>query len=131
MSFRPRDGEQARNTPDAHAEPPRNSAAGEGASVSANEERGDAYVIAQAINRAGMGGVASIVLEIARPLHWIGGQLAWVLEPLLGAFGPFSRRGSMPIEGIARLLERPDGAAELAGQLEEMSGKQKQDGGTR
>jgi hypothetical protein len=78
-----------------------------------------------------MGGVASIVLESARPLHWIGGQVAWVLEPILGAFRPFSRGGSMPIEGIARLLERPDGTTELAGHLEEMREKQNEDGGTR
>jgi hypothetical protein len=57
--------------------------------------------------------------------------MAWVLEPILGAFGPFSRKGSMPIESIARLLERPDGAAEVAEQLEEMRARQEGTGGRR
>jgi len=124
MSFRLGRSEQARssNGPDAQAE---------GEDASQKEQQGDAYVIAKAIDRAGMGGVASVALEIGRPLHWIGGQMAWVLEPILGAFGPFSRKGSMPIEGIARLLERPDGATELAGQLEEMRDKQEGTGGRR
>jgi hypothetical protein len=86
------------------------------------EAAGDARAIAQAINRAGMGGLASIALEIVGPLHWIGGQAAWALEPILGAFGPFSRKGAMSIERIALLLERPDGVNELKGQLEETRG---------
>lgn len=124
MSFRPGHSEQARSSskPNAQAEVEE---------ASQQEQPGDAYVIAKAIDRAGMGGVASIALEIGRPLHWIGGQIAWVLEPILGAFGPFSRKGSMPIESIARLLERPDGATELAGQLEEMRNKQEGTGGRR
>jgi hypothetical protein len=124
MSFRPGRSEQARSSsrPDAQAQ---------GEDAGPQEQPGDAYVIAKAIDRAGMGGVASIALEIGRPLHWIGGQMAWVLEPILGAFGPLSRKGSMPIESIARLLERTDGAAELAGQLEEMRDKQEETGGRR
>ena len=122
MSFRLGRSEQARssNGPDAQAE---------GEDASQQEQQGDAYVIAKAIERAGMGGVASVALEIGKPLHWIGGQMAWVLEPILGAFGPFSRKGDMPIDSIARLLERPGGATELAGQLEVMRDKQEGTGG--
>ena len=124
MSFRPTPGEHAPSSS-------RPNAQAEGEDTGQQEQTADAYVIAKAIDRAGMGGVASIALEIGRPLHWIGGQMAWVLEPILGAFGPFSRKGSMPIESIARLLERPDGATELAGQLEEMHARQEGTGGRR
>jgi hypothetical protein len=65
-----------------------------------------------------MGGLASIALEIVGPLHWIGGQAAWALEPILGAFGPFSRKGAMSIERIALLLERPAGGNEWPGQMD-------------
>jgi hypothetical protein len=122
MSFRAGRSEQAlsNSTPGAHAD---------GGDAAQQEVPGDAYLIARAIDRVGMGGVASMALEIGKPLHWLGGQVAWVLEPILGSFGPFSRKGSMPIESIARLLERPEGATELAGQLEAMRGKQELGGG--
>jgi len=124
MSFRPGRSEQARSSSKPNAQ-------ADGEDASQQEQAGDAYVIAKAIGRAGMGGVASIALEIGRPLHWIGGQLAWVLEPILGTFAPFSRKGSMPIESIARLLERPNGATEVAEQLEEMRARQEGAGGRR
>lgn len=63
-----------------------------------------------------MGGPARIVLDAFKPLHWIAGQFIWALQPFLGAFGPFSKKGT--IDSMAQLLEREGGVAELTGHLD-------------
>ena len=77
------------------------------------EQTEEAQRIAQVIHSAGMGEVAKVALETLKPLHWIAGQFAWALQPFLGSFGPFSKRGATPIDSMARLLEREGGVSEL------------------
>ncbi|MEO5951874.1 MAG: hypothetical protein ABIQ44_05320 [Chloroflexia bacterium] len=84
-----------------------------------DQQGGDeAQRIAQAIHGAGMGSVARVALETLKPMHWIAGQFAWALQPFLGAFRPFSKRGATPIDSMARLLEREGGVGELTMHLD-------------
>lgn len=84
------------------------------------EDEDEARRIAKAIQGSGMGSVARVALDTLKPLHWIAGQFAWALEPFLGAFAPFSKRGAAPIDGMARLLEREGGVAELTAHLDSL-----------
>jgi hypothetical protein len=69
-----------------------------------------------------MAGVASFALNMLKPLHWMGGQAVWILQPFIAAFGAdWGRRaGGLSGEGVARLLEREDGLDELAFHLERL-----------
>jgi hypothetical protein len=76
-----------------------------------------------------MAGVASFALHVLKPLHWMGGQAMWVLQPFIEALGVGSKRGSagaLTTGNVARLLERDGGLDELALQLERL---QSEDGG--
>lgn len=78
----------------------------------------EVLLLAQAIHRSGMGGVARITLEALKPLHWIAGQFAWALEPFMGALSPFSRKSTATVSNMARLLEREDGVNVLTAHLD-------------
>jgi len=56
---------------------------------------------------------ALILLDAGRPLAFFGGQLLWVLKPVLSVAG--SGNG---VNRLARLLERPDELDALAEYLE-------------
>lgn len=47
----------------------------------------DVGAIADTIKRAGMAQVASLLLQTAKPLSWVGGQMLWALQPFLGSLG--------------------------------------------
>ena len=86
----------------------------------ADQAGDEAQRLAQAIHRAGMGGVARVGLEVLKPLHWIAGQFAWALEPFLGALYPQSGRRATSVGSVARLLEREDGISELSTRLDDL-----------
>ena len=81
-----------------------------------------ALVLARAIHAAGMAGLASFALDTFKPLHWMGGQALWVLQPFIAAFGTGPGRGrdagaglsGLSGDAVARLLERDGGLDELA-----------------
>ena len=65
--------------------------------------------VAQRIERWGLVTPAVLLLESARPLHFIGGQLLYLAQPLLGsAAGRY-----------AELLEHPDSVDQLTARLEQ------------
>ncbi len=72
--------------------------------------------LASAINKMGLAGPASIALHIGRPLAWMGGQLLWALEPLLGSAA--RNRGNISLHSIASLLEREEDVDGLISRLE-------------
>ncbi|MEO8285457.1 MAG: hypothetical protein ABI670_03360 [Chloroflexota bacterium] len=85
-------------------------------------ESPDAIALARVINRAGMSGVALFALDVLKPLHWLGGQAVWMLQPFVDALGLGARgNGAFDSGKVARLLEREDGLDELASHIEEMS----------
>lgn len=71
--------------------------------------------IAGAIERAGMSGVASLLLQAFKPLSWVGGQVMWALEPL--ASGVVGRRAGV-LTGLAGLLEQDSGVEALIARLD-------------
>lgn len=74
--------------------------------------------VAGAIERAGMSVPASLALEVGKPLSWLGGQALWVFQPFADAFGIGARKGSLSVEGVARLLEREGGTDALLERLD-------------
>jgi hypothetical protein len=73
--------------------------------------------VATSLVRRGLRGPAVFVLEAARPFAFIGGQLLWVLQPLLSL--------AYPKEGLgraARLLEEPAAVNSLIARLERHKG---------
>jgi hypothetical protein len=62
-------------------------------------------VVTDAIERAGMVAPAMIALQIAKPLAWVAGQMAWVLQPFVGSVRIGSRGGVLSVTGIATFLE--------------------------
>jgi hypothetical protein len=62
-------------------------------------------IVTDAIERAGMAAPAMIALQIAKPLAWVAGQMAWVLQPFLGSIRIGSRGGALSVAGIATFLE--------------------------
>ena len=81
-------------------------------------ERDETGAMAAAITRAGMAGPASVALHIMKPVSWIGGQLLWVLEPLLGTLGMRHTQNVFSLPGLATLLEREDAVDDLISRLE-------------
>jgi|SRR5436190_13166226 len=65
--------------------------------------------IARAIKKAGMAEVAMLLLQTAKPLSWIGGQMLWVLQPFLDP--------SKKVSGLAELLEKPGSVDDLLERL--------------
>jgi hypothetical protein len=83
-------------------------------------EPDQASELAYAIHRAGMSGVASIALQILKPLHWMGGQALWAFQPFIDGLRLGNRPGPVSIGGIARLLEREDSVDSLLTRLDEI-----------
>ena len=71
--------------------------------------------LAGAIERAGMAGVASVLLHATRPLAWVGGQMLWALQPFAESFG--GRRAPLSVSAIAHLLEREGSVDDLLERL--------------
>ncbi len=69
-------------------------------------------LLAQRLQRAGLGDLAAVVLEAGAPLAPFAAQLTYVVEPFLGASSASANR-------LARLLEDPQGLKDLVGQLRE------------
>jgi hypothetical protein len=88
----------------------------------------DALALAHAIHGAGMASVASFALQMLKPLHWLGGQALWILQPFIGTLGARSAQSTLSTGGIARLLEQDGGLDELALHLERLQ-SQGEDGG--
>ncbi len=61
----------------------------------------------------GWQGPALVGLEILRPFSFIGGQILWVLQPILGIF-----TSSELIGQAALLLEEPEAVDQLIAQLD-------------
>jgi hypothetical protein len=74
--------------------------------------------VADAIERAGMAAPAMIALQIARPLTWVAGQMAWVLQPFIGSMRIGSRDGLLSVAGIATFLETEGSLDILLDELE-------------
>ena len=81
--------------------------------------------LAAAITTAGMAGPASVALRIMKPLSWIGGQLLWVMEPLLGTLSSRQTRNPLSLPGLATLLERDDSVDNLISRLEGAPGERR------
>lgn len=75
-----------------------------------------ADVVAGHIRRAGMGGLAALLLHTFKPLAWVGGQLFWMIQPFFETPGTGRQTGSL-VAGLAKLLERENGVDELVEQL--------------
>ncbi len=84
----------------------------------AHIERDETGALADAITTAGMAGPASVTLRIMKPVSWIGGQLLWILEPLLGTLGVRHTQNPFSLPGLATLLEREDSVDDLIARLE-------------
>jgi hypothetical protein len=84
-------------------------------------EKDTANSLAEAILATGMAGPAALALHIARPLSWIGGQMAWVAAPLVEALGIGMRRNALSTGNIARFLEKEENLTSLQEQLERAS----------
>ncbi len=69
--------------------------------------------IAARIHRWGLGALAGVVLDVARPLAFVGGQALWVAQPALGTL-----MGREQVAEYAQLLERPEALTLLRAQLE-------------
>jgi hypothetical protein len=67
-----------------------------------------------------MAGPAGLLLHVFKPLAWTGGQMLWVLQPVLDALGTGrgGRASHLSVPGLAGLLERETGVDDLIEQLE-------------
>ncbi len=74
--------------------------------------------LARAIERAGMSDTAMLALRVARPLSWLGGQMLWVLHPLLSSLGAGSRGRAHTVSGLAAFLEGEGNVEKLIERLE-------------
>jgi len=95
----------------------------------------DALALARTLHRAGLGSVAAFALDVLKPLHWIGGQAVWVLQPFIAGLGAGSRRGAsmegLSSSAVARLLERDGGLDDLVFHLERLQRESREGSGTR
>ncbi len=87
-------------------------------SIHAQNGHDETSTLATAIIRADMAGPASIALRIMRPVSWIGGQLLWVIEPLLGTPGMRHTQNPLSLPGLATLLEREEAVDDLISRLD-------------
>ena len=96
-----------------------------------HQESDDALVLARAIDSVGMSGVASFALSMLKPLHWLGGQALWMLQPFIGGATVGVGGRSLSTGAVARLLEREGGMDELAAHLDRLQteGKREDGGG--
>jgi hypothetical protein len=86
------------------------------ASQEARETPLDPDKVADQIEAAGMRGLAVVLLHAFKPLAWMGGQMAWVLQPFLEGPGP-NKRSPLSISGLANLLESEQGVDNLLDRL--------------
>ena len=70
--------------------------------------------VAQLLQQNGMGQPALVGLEASRPLTFVGGQLVWIVQPMLNLIFPAEDVGK-----LARLLEEPEAIDQLIGLLDE------------
>ena len=63
---------------------------------------------ANALRRRGLHSVALALLEVGRPLSFIGGQLMWLSQPALSLLWPQAQ-----VRQIAQLLEDPTAVRNL------------------
>ena len=82
-----------------------------------------ATLFADAVQRVGMAGPAMIVLEIAKPLAWVFGQMAWALQPFLGSTNLTTRWRLPSVAGIATFLESEGSLDTLLDQLQSPGSK--------
>lgn len=66
----------------------------------------------------GLDGLAGALLDAVEPLGPLGAQLLWVAQPTLGLVMP-----SDEIDGLARLLDEPEGFAWLRDELTGSTGE--------
>lgn len=83
--------------------------------MTSRERESEAVVepLAAALIRRGWSRPACLFLEATRPLALLGGQLVWMMQPLLGPYVPADR-----IAGLASLLEEPAAMDALIGRLQ-------------
>lgn len=100
----------------------------------------DAASMAAAIRRTGMEGPASVALRIVKPLAWVGGQMLWVIQPLIEGLGRSGtgrdRNGTTNIARLATFLEEEENVSSLLTHLEDGPGNARRastsnDGGRR
>jgi hypothetical protein len=61
---------------------------------------------------------ATLLLSILRPMHWLGAQALYVVQPILESLGVGTRSGSSSVGQMARFLERDGSVGELLDNLE-------------
>jgi hypothetical protein len=69
---------------------------------------------AQKLHSWGLGDWIASILEGFGPLTWLGAQLVYLGQPLLGQMGPKNQ-----IQALANLLEDPESARTFIGMLRE------------
>ena len=89
----------------------------------AEEAEAYAQAYADAITKAGMAGPASLGLQIARPLAWVGGQMLWVLEPFIETLSGRSSRNRLSVRNLAKFLEGEGNIDRLAERLDAQQGR--------
>ena len=72
--------------------------------------------VAHRINQAGMGDVATLLLHTFKPLAWVGGQVAWILQPFVDGLGR-QNHSPLSVSGLAQILEREGGVDEIIERL--------------
>jgi hypothetical protein len=77
-------------------------------------------VVTKRIEQAGMTGPVAVLLHTLKPLAWVGGQLAWMLQPFVDGLS-ISKRSPLSISGLANLLESEDGVDRLLEKLHEQT----------
>ncbi len=73
--------------------------------------------VAASLVRRGLRGPAVFLLEATRPFAFVGGQLLWVMQPLLSLVYPKEGLGR-----AARLLEEPGAVDTLIARLDRQKG---------
>jgi hypothetical protein len=84
------------------------------ASNEAKEANLDPDKIADRIEAAGMSGLAIVLLHAFKPLAWMGGQFAWMLQPFTDGPAP-EKRSHLSMAGLANLLESERALDDLLG----------------
>ena len=68
--------------------------------------------LARTLARLGLGSSARLLLDMARPVSWLGAQLLWVAQPTFALFG-----AGVGVARLARTLEDDRALADLAAAL--------------
>lgn len=88
--------------------------------MSTNQSHDEAFIeqLCQTINDYQLREVALFLLDLGRPLTFLGGQLLWIAQPALRPFVP-----SQQVEKLAQILETPAAVDQLSNQLTQSSAK--------